>query len=345
LTKSKRVRLGLIGCGYVGQEHLRRFSALPHVEFRAVADSNRTRAERASFQVGGLAAVYTDPLKLVDEADVNAFLLCVPPFAHGEIERRVGKRGLPLLIEKPIARDVRTAQRCAKYFAPDQLVTVAYNWRYMPHVDKVRGLIARHPPAAFTAEWKEHIPGGKWWKWMERSGGPVIEQGSHLLDLGRYLLGPVTEVVARAGTYRKPVNGDVPDLFLASFRFASGALGQFTHTCLLNRMAHRIGYSVICSGIEIRGERNGRVEIISDAGREVLEDRDAKPEGGSSYEREAEAFLHAVRTGDRSRLRCSYGDAIESIRLAEAVCRAARTGRTVTLRPPRSDLGAHGALL
>ena len=203
---------------------------------------------------------------------------------------------------------------------------MAYNWRYMPNVEFIQKLLKKHPPSGFIATWKEGIPPARWWRFVKTSGGPVIEQASHLLDLGMYFLGPVKSVEAMTVAHRPKDFGDIDDLAMAIFEFESGAIGQLIHTCLLNGRIHRIGYDILSWGVEISGERDGSIAVRSAKGIQELP-------GGyeKSYVDESRAFLKAVRTGDTSDIRCTYKEAMESLALGEAIAKAAKTGRKVAV--------------
>src|SRR5262249_48710553 len=116
-----QVRVGFIGCGGVAQGHLRALQEHPHARVAAVWDVNPWAAERAAERFGGEA--YTDYRALLARDDLDAAYLCLPPFAHGEIDLAVIERGLPFLVQKPVALDLKTAQRIAGAAREKNLIT------------------------------------------------------------------------------------------------------------------------------------------------------------------------------------------------------------------------------
>lgn len=320
------LKVGIVGSGHIGNYHARMLQAVPGNQVTAVADLDEPLAKAMAEKVGNGCQAYSDPLKMIKKGDIDVLYLCVPPMAHGPYEKAAVKRKLPMLIEKPVAPNLALAKKINKMLPPELVVSVAYNWRYMPNADRVRQVCQEHKPSGFIATWKEGIPPARWWRTVETSGGPVIEQASHLLDLGMYYCGPIKRVQAMAVAHRPKDFGDISDLVMANFEFESGAIGQLMHTCLLNGRIHRIGYDIISWGVEVSGERDGSVSIRTANGTEELA-------GGydSSYQKESAAFLHAVRTGDRSGIRCTYKEAMESIALGEAIAKSAKTGRPVNV--------------
>jgi predicted dehydrogenase len=196
----------------------------------------------------------------------------------------------------------------------------------MPHIPRVQRILAKSKPAGFIGVWKEAIPLARWWRLTRQSGGPVVEQASHLLDLGLFLCGPVKCASAMATARRPKDFGDISDLVMATLEFHSGAIGQLVHTCLLNRLAHRIGYDVITWKTEISGDRNGGVLIATEDGIERL-----KGNYSYSYRSETNAFIDAVRSGKPAGILSDFRDAMETLALAETIGKAAKTGQTLAV--------------
>lgn len=319
----KMLKIGIVGAGHIANYHAKILrERVGNNQVVAVADPDEAAAKKLAEKVGQGCKAYADGVKLIQEADLDAVYLCVPPMAHGGYEKAAVERRLPMLIEKPITPNLQQAREIHAMLPADLPVSVAYNWRYMPSVEPVLELLKTNRPSGFVATWKEGIPPARWWRMVEQSGGPVIEQASHLLDLGMYYCGPIKAVQSVAVAHRPKDFGDIDDLVMAIFEFESGAIGQLIHTCLLNGRIHRIGYDVLCWGLEISGERDGSVAVRSkDGTRNYAGDYD------QSYANESAAFLHAVRTGDTSRIRCDYVGGMESIALGEAIAKAARSGK------------------
>src|SRR5947208_8559848 len=99
------LRIAVIGVGHLGKHHARILSALPGVELVAVVDTNRARAEEIA------AAAHTRPL--FDARDliglVDAVTVAVPTELHCEIVLPLLSIGVPVLVEKPMARSLAEA--------------------------------------------------------------------------------------------------------------------------------------------------------------------------------------------------------------------------------------------
>jgi predicted dehydrogenase len=102
----KRVRAAVIGVGHLGKEHARILASLPDVELVGVADANLEQAHAVARRLGTQAFQdYWPLLNLVDAATI-----VVPTLHHLAVAREFLRRGIPLLIEKPLARTVLEAQ-------------------------------------------------------------------------------------------------------------------------------------------------------------------------------------------------------------------------------------------
>src|SRR6476646_344535 len=79
------------------------------------------------------------------------------------------------------------------------------------------------------------LPQTPWWRVMGQSGGQLVEQTPHQVDLMRYLAGEIVEVHARYATrvLGDVPNLDIPDVQVVNLQFASGAVGSLTTSCAL----------------------------------------------------------------------------------------------------------------
>src|SRR5262249_55503510 len=100
-----RLRLAVIGVGHLGKEHARILAGMPEVELVGVADVNAEQARAVAARCGTRAyGEYWPLLNLVDAA-----VIAVPTLSHCEIAAEFLRRGLPLLVEKPLAANLEQA--------------------------------------------------------------------------------------------------------------------------------------------------------------------------------------------------------------------------------------------
>jgi len=316
-------RIGFIGAGGIAHRHFGVLEGFEDVEIAAIADVDLSRAEDAAARFG--ARAFSDVDAMLAEVTLDALYICVPPFAHGAPERAAIAAGLPFFVEKPVSLDITTAEEIARDVAAAGLVTaVGYHWRYLDTVDEVRGLLAHNPARLISGYWLDSTPPPQWWWHADQSGGQMVEQTTHLLDLARYLVGDVTRVYGLAGhTERAEFPGlDVPTVSTASLQFASGAVANFASTCLLG-WNHRVGLHLFGDRLAVELTDH---DLMVDVGR----GRPVRGAEGDPVWREDRDFIDAVQ-GKENRVRCPYPDALATHRLAIAIGESARTGQAIAM--------------
>ncbi|MER7459169.1 Gfo/Idh/MocA family oxidoreductase [Micromonospora sp. NPDC126480] len=323
----RRCRVGLIGAGGVAQRHARVLSGFDDVELVGVTD---VVPEAARALADTYRTVACPGVEEVLAAGPDAVYVCVPPFAHGPAEEAVVAAGLPLFVEKPVAVDLATAERIAALVAERGLLTaVGHHWRYLPIVEQARDLLDGRPVRMVAGSWLDKVPPVAWWSRRDRSGGPVVEQAAHVLDLIRVLVGEATEVTAYGDGSPPPVDGaDIDSVTTAALRFAGGAVGTLSAACVLG-WKHRAGLEILADGMALSLTEEGMTVCDADGERSYPADPDA---ARVAVDR---AFVDAVR-GIGDDVRVPYAEALGTHRLALALADSARTGRSV--RP--ADRGA-----
>src|SRR5829696_6290363 len=208
----QHLRIGLIGAGSVAARHAQALLGFDDVEISAVSDLEASRASQLASRCG--ARAHGDWQGMLDAHELDAVYICVPPFAHGPPEQAVLERSLPFFVEKPVALDLATAESVAAAVEAQGLTTaVGYHWRYLDIVERARLLLGEQPARLVMGYWLDKVPPPAWWIRRDRSGGQVIEQTTHVLDLIRFLVGEVTEVSALESVSERAdfPDADVPD--------------------------------------------------------------------------------------------------------------------------------------
>jgi myo-inositol 2-dehydrogenase / D-chiro-inositol 1-dehydrogenase len=228
-----RCKVGFVGAGGVAVRHARHLTELRDVEIVAVTDPV-TMAAQSFAEITGAAAV--SDLQALLNTSPDAVYVCVPPHAHGPVEEQILDAGTALFVEKPIAMDLPTAERIADTARKAGVVTaVGHHWRYSPAVDLVRELLGDRPIRLAVGSWIDRVPPVPWWSKRALSGGQIVEQAVHVLDLIRLLCGDVVEVNAYANAAPPGTpDADVDGATVAILKFQSGAVGTVAAACCLD---------------------------------------------------------------------------------------------------------------
>ncbi len=309
-----------MGAGGVAARHAQVLTELgEHVAF--VSDIDADRARLLADDVGATAV---PDIEAVLAGGVDAVYVCVPPFAHGAIEERVIDAGLPLFVEKPLSRDLVVAERLATRIAASGTITATgYHWRYLDTLERARRLVADRPAVMATASWIDKVPPPAWWTRRSGSGGQVIEQATHVLDVLRVLCGELTVLAAwsrRVGHAGEADDPDVVDDLTHAVLGGDRGLASLTASCLAPA-AGRCGVDVLAPGLLVRLDEDQLVVDgdPTDSGRQV-------PAVDPRVEVDR-AFMLAVRTGDSTPVRAPYGEALLTHRLAVSIAEAASGAR------------------
>jgi predicted dehydrogenase len=321
-----------VGAGSVARRHVEVLSRLGGVHVVGVVDPVEESARRLARDCG--AQVFGSVEAALDGSRPDAVYICVPPFAHGPAEKQALARRLPFFVEKPLAAGLGVADEIAALVEASGVVTgTGYHWRCLDTVRLARERLADRPPLLATGYWLDKRPPVAWWAHRSRSGGQVVEQLTHVLDLARTLLGEPIEVYA-AGACRPVTDldpeevaarGDIDDATAATVRWQSGAVATLAATSLLHAK-HRTALHTFSEGLVL--ELSETALVIDDAGgRRAIEPAE---DPRLTVDRE---FLAAVR-GERPATRAPYAEAVRTHRLACAVAESASTGKPVTLNRP-----------
>ena len=307
-------RIGFVGAGGVATRHAQMLREFAGVRLVAVTDPLPGRAERFAAAFGGDSVAGVTQLLA---AGLDAVYVCVPPSAHGAIEEAIVADGLAMFVEKPLGTDEATAERVAAAVGRAGTITaVGHHWRYADTVRQAQQMLAGREIRLVLGSWLDRVPPVSWWTQRRLSGGQVVEQAVHVLDLARLLAGEVTRVCAMAGGQLADPEADIDAATAAVLRFTSGAVGTLATTCVL-RGKHRAGLEIYADDLELSITENGM--SVRD-GRDDVRLWSVDPD---IAKRAADAaFVDAVR-GRANDIRVTYDEALRTHRLACAVAASA----------------------
>ena len=230
------VRIGFVGTGGIANHHLKQLAEIDAAEIVALCDVSEDRARATAASFGG--AVYTDHHRMLDEADLDALYVCIPPFAHTDAEILAAERGIHLFVEKPVALDMEKGIEVNEAIQKAGVLScVGYTLRYYPGALMGKQFLQDRTIAMVACDRWGGVPGdaNHWWRVMNKSGGQLVEMVTHQVDMIRFLAGEVKNVYARYAlrTLQDQPNFSVPDVQVVVLEFESGAIGYVTASCAL----------------------------------------------------------------------------------------------------------------
>jgi predicted dehydrogenase len=259
------VRVGLIGCGKVGQIHAAALRGIAEAELTAVCDMSAERVRTFADRYG--AHGYTDVDALLREGKVEAVVIGTPHPLHAGPAIRAAEAGVHVLVEKPMAATVADCDAMlAAANRAGVLLGVISQRRFYEPVRRMKeaidaGKIGRPALGVFTMySWREpaYYQSDSWrGKWDTEGGGVLVNQSPHQLDLLRWFMGPVAEVSGYWANVNHP-GVEVDDTAVAVLRFRNGGLGA-----IVTSVAQKPG---IYTKVHVHGTSGASVGVETDRG-------------------------------------------------------------------------------
>lgn len=334
------VRVGIIGLGMMGRTHFEAYQNLTGCKVVAVADQDPKRASGdlsgtgGNVLAGGISQLpkdikgTTDWKELIANPDVDVIDICLPTTAHEEVAIAALQTGKHVLCEKPLARTSEQARRIADaarsakgFFMPAMVMRFWPQWVWLKKVvkEKTYGNVL----AATFRRVAEMPPG--WYSNGAISGGAALDLHIHDTDFVYHLFG-MPKSVSSCG-YTKTTGemdhlstqfhyDDIPIVTAEGGWTMAPGFG-FSMRYLINFSDGATADFDLAREKPLMLSKGGKSEAI-DCG------------SGFGYEAELRYFMECVRKNERPST-VTAEDGVASVRLVEAECESAKSGKPVTL--------------
>jgi len=229
----KRLRTAILGCGGFANRHAQNLISLPEeIELTVFCDHHEKNAREFSETYSeGKGMIFTDHREMFEKAELDLVVICLPPFAHSDQVELAAKHGVHVLIEKPIALSSEHAWRMVEAAEKTRIKTqVGFMFRFGAGVERLKELLASGevgPAGLMSARYFCNSLHAPWWRDRSKSGGQLVEQVIHMVDLMRYLMGDAVSVYSRQEIlfHRAVPDYTVEDVSATVFGFQGGAIG------------------------------------------------------------------------------------------------------------------------
>jgi len=296
-SKSRPVRVAIIGTGLMAHTHVRLFRQVRGCFLAAACDIDRARVDTFCRE-HHIPAAFTSVADLLAKSHCDAVSIVAPDAQHAPLALQCLRAGKHVLCEKPLALNATDARRmatAARRAGVVHLVNFSYrNWPCLHAAAELvhRGRLGdlRHVEANYLQSWLLQDTWGDWrktpgflWRLSSRHGskGVLGDIGVHIVDFATYPAGPIKKVFAQLQVYAKaprnrigPYRFDANDSAVLNVEFANGALGTI-HTTRwagghVNRLYLKISGTL--GSLEIDSERSTTSVRIC-AGRDLAKAR------------------------------------------------------------------------
>jgi predicted dehydrogenase len=237
------MRCALIGTGFwTASALLPALRAQAGVEVVACISATQDEARRFASQ-HAIPHTYSTMAEMLAAQKLDLAVVATPDHLHAEAVQALIEANVAVYCEKPISNDAPTAHALAALHRTKNVpVTVGYSFRFNPAIQALRAdLVAGKFGDIWLVELAEHNPqfhphSGKPMNWKgdpsQAAGGALFEYGSHVIDMGAWLLGPVTRV---SSSFKRVLAGArLDDIATLQMDFASGAQGMLITSWVLS---------------------------------------------------------------------------------------------------------------
>lgn len=356
---NKKLNIAIIGCGGIANgKHLPSLSRQSQVHLVAFCDIIPERAQKAADQYGSEGAnVYADYREVLADASIDVVHVCTPNDSHAEIAIAALQAGKHVMCEKPMAKTAADARRMVEVArASGKKLTIGYNNRYRPDSLYLKqlcdeGELGDIYYAKAHAIRRRAVP--TWGVFLDedkQGGGPLIDIGTHALDLTLWMMNNYEPHMVVGTKYHKlssrenaanawgpwdPQKFTVEDSAFGMIVMKNGASIVLESSWALNTLDVKEAKCTLCGteggadmegGLRINGERNSRMfnnEIQLKSGGVAFYDGKQESDADTEMRMWVEAILNDTEPVVTPEQACVVSE------ILEAIYESAKTGRAV----------------
>lgn len=204
-----KIKVGIVGTGFIGPAHIEALRRLPNVEVAALCEVTIELAETKAKQLG-IPRWYTFD-ELLKQEDIQSVHICTPNFLHYSQSKAALLAGKHVVCEKPLAKDLHEAEELVALAKETGKVNaVHFNLRYYPLVRQMKTMREKGDLGeiysiigSYLQDWLFYATDYNWRLEPDKSGDSraIADIGSHLMDIIEYITGlKTTEVMADFNT-------------------------------------------------------------------------------------------------------------------------------------------------
>ncbi len=364
--KGSKLTIGIIGCGGIAMaKHLPALARLPDLcQVTAFCDPVVEKAEKAVAQYGaGRAKVYTDHRELLKDGSIDAVHVLTPNVFHAPITVDALEAGKHVMCEKPMAHSYADAKRMMDAATRTRKkLTIAYQNRFRQDAQTLKracrdGALGEIYFAKAHAVRRRAVP--TWGVFPNKAlqgGGPLIDIGTHALDLTLWMMENYSPKTVTGQVFHKmadqyegnlfgpwdPKTMEVEDSAFGFIKMANGAVIFLEASWVLNTTDEKEAALTLCgtkAGAEVNGGMGRSYQLTLNGSRHGrLFDEKMVAAGGVAYfagesaepgDVEAKQWVQSILEDAEPLVKPEQ--ALVVTRILEAVYRSAESGKTIEL--------------
>jgi len=333
----KRVRIGIVGCGRAGLNHVETACRVPEVEVVALCDTQAESVHSAAKQFG-ISHAYTSVTEMIRDGSLQGVAVITPLDTHYAIVTEALHAGLPVLCEKPLTGEIAESHKLLDLSREKGLpVAVTYTYRFVPDMLRFKALLSTgaigkiqelrflnyggSPEKLPLEPRRQHL--------YKNAKGLIYDCGSHAFDLLQWFVGSPPEHVSAWGDFS--LGFKYPDHATAYFEFPGGIRAVYDYGQLRHYQLHTADkvsptfFTIMASGTtgslvweyaaaEHKGEPGSVLTLRTSSGSQV----ETFPGYGKHREDQYRDFAETIRCGS---LAGHFPSLEEAVAATETSCR------------------------
>ena len=319
-----KLRVGIIGAGYIGGLHAAVLARDERVQIAAVHDALGERAETLARTIG--ARAMATAAELIEASD--AVYIATPNTGHTEFALASVRAGKHVFCEKPLATTLEDARLILEAsLQSEHVFQVGFNRRFAPAYRMLKEQLAEQPPhSAHVKMNRGELLKPAWVGDPALTGGFLYETTIHMFDLLRFLFGDIICLDAAGSTHEYSEMDD----FSCLLRFANGMHATLASSADAGWMFPYERVEVFCHHATLVTREVESLTVSSRVDGQHTTDtmQQLSKEEKWGYAQEDRAFVDAI--SEKRPAAVTAHDGFKSVELADACYRAARTGERVT---------------
>jgi len=320
----------------MGQGHVKVFQSIKGCRVTAVCDINYEQA-RAVAKERNIPSAYGDVAEMLDREKLDAVSVVTNDCAHRDPCLLAAERGLHVMCEKPLATNLKDAQRMAEVARRKKIITaVNFSKRNAPGVQRAAELVRTgklgrviHVEGSYLQSWLVSDAWGEWrktprllWRLSTRhgSGGVLGDLGVHIYDMASFIAGDFAALCCEMKTFDKGVKKigeyvfDANDSVVAAVRYRNGALGTLHTTRWATGYANTEALRVFGDkgALDLNLSRPAEQQLLGCFGRKDIDSGSWKPVKCPAVPTTYQRFITAVRTGKQGQAGFDVGVKVQA---------------------------------
>ncbi len=335
------LKIGFLGTGWIATTYAKALAAIPGVQITALCNRHLEKAQRFNADhAGGKANCYDNFNQMLQREPLDALWICMPPGAHNGEAEAAARRGIHLMLEKPIALSIERAESIRAAVREGSVkVQIGHHMRHTAPSIKLKQMLADGSaglPVFMQGRFFTNALFPTWWRDPNMGGGQLVEQSIHLYDLARHFFGEPESASGYAANrvHQRFADYRVDDVSASSIRFKSGAIANLCAANVWEPKSGSVEFVVMCEKVLAKFSSPDSAEFVYHNGikseevdRDKVEVRREQISGGSPYVELCRNFIDGIRRD--TPIRSGIDDGAESLRLVLGIADSSRRGGEV----------------